>query len=523
MTEPSGIEKSPIPKPSSEPVQMEIDHLSAAQMPEISQYEKSRELRIRENMERMQKLGILDLSLKLKSSAPSKQNRRRSVNPKASPPSFDLPPTGPLRRSSRLQNVTPVTYSELRMEKKNKFSQDEDVILDDGTRPEIYSEEHEKMLGSTEKSWTLFVDGYGNDGKRIYDPVKGKTCHQCRQKTLGHRTHCSKCNLVQGQFCGDCLYMRYGEHVLEAQQNPDWICPVCRGICNCSLCRQGKGWLPTGPLYKKIVRLGFKSVAHFLIQTKRAQPSSEENPTDLASAKRSLSFTDFEVNPAGSPKVNNNLLETMEHQAVDESENEKLNMLLSISNSEINDHISVKRSLSFSGLEQQGSKEAKPPNHLNHENDELSQYQSANYEHGEEVIDEKEKKMNCLKRKNGDNYCPDECPMTEKKPTITVELNTMECSTGNDHEKELTGVQTATSSTDHSMKMKADISSHTCSESTTEEHCLEGGVIKESKGKTSEEGSNSFSKKITKVQARLSNTSDVKSLSSSSRVLRSRQ
>lgn len=66
------------------------------------------------------------------------------------------------------------------MEKKNKFSEGEDVILEDGSRPEIYSEEHEKMLGSTEKSWTLFVDGYGNDGKRIYDPVKGKTCHQCR-------------------------------------------------------------------------------------------------------------------------------------------------------------------------------------------------------------------------------------------------------------------------------------------------------------------------------------------------------
>ena len=80
----------------------------------------------------------------------------------------------------RLQNVTPVTYSELRIERKNKFSEEEDVVLEDGSRPEIYSEEHEKVLGSTEKSWTLFVDGYGNDGKRIYDPVKGKTCHQCR-------------------------------------------------------------------------------------------------------------------------------------------------------------------------------------------------------------------------------------------------------------------------------------------------------------------------------------------------------
>lgn len=76
--------------------------------------------------------------------------------------------------------MTPVTYSELRIERKNKFSEDEGVILEDGSRPEIYSEEHEKLLGSTEKSWTLFVDGYGKDGKRIYDPVKGKTCHQCR-------------------------------------------------------------------------------------------------------------------------------------------------------------------------------------------------------------------------------------------------------------------------------------------------------------------------------------------------------
>lgn len=66
------------------------------------------------------------------------------------------------------------------MERKNKFSEDEDAILEDGSRPEIYTEEHEKMLGCTERSWTLFVDGYGKDGKRIYDPVKGKTCHQCR-------------------------------------------------------------------------------------------------------------------------------------------------------------------------------------------------------------------------------------------------------------------------------------------------------------------------------------------------------
>lgn len=175
----------------------------------------------------------------------------------------------------------------------NSLDGEHHLLREEGSKLEIYTEEHEKLLGTTELSWTFFVDGYGNDGKRIYDPVKGKTCHQCRQKTLGHRTHCSKCQMVQGQFCGDCLYMRYGEHVLEANKNPNWICPVCRGICNCSLCRQAKGWAPTGALYRKIAGLGYKSVAHYLIQTHRATVSTENNSASF-SAKRSLPFSDME-------------------------------------------------------------------------------------------------------------------------------------------------------------------------------------------------------------------------------------
>ncbi|GLU19964.1 hypothetical protein SLE2022_361840 [Rubroshorea leprosula] len=77
----------------------------------------------------------------------------------------------------------------------------------EATRLEVYTEEHEKLLGNAKRSWTLF-----EDGNRTYDPIKGKTCHQCRQKTLGHRSCCSKCNMVQGQLGGDCLHLRYGEH-----------------------------------------------------------------------------------------------------------------------------------------------------------------------------------------------------------------------------------------------------------------------------------------------------------------------
>ncbi|XP_049383378.1 uncharacterized protein LOC125847741 [Solanum stenotomum] len=254
---------------------------------EKSEYEQLREKRIKENFERMQKLGIFDISLKLK---PVRTPIVRKTPQRLSP----VQRSGPTRRSSRLQSATPISYSEVHPSKiDNSLDGKHHLLREEGAKPEIYTEEHEKLLGTTDLSWTFFVDGYGNDGKRIYDPVKGKTCHQCRQKTLGHRTHCSNCQIVQGQFCGDCLYMRYGEHVLEVNKNPNWLCPVCRGICNCSLCRQAKGWAPTGALYRKIAKLGYKSVAHYLIQTHRATVSTENNLTPF-SAKRSLPFSDME-------------------------------------------------------------------------------------------------------------------------------------------------------------------------------------------------------------------------------------
>ncbi|GAU47354.1 hypothetical protein TSUD_190200, partial [Trifolium subterraneum] len=128
------------------------------------------------------------------------------------------------------------------------------------------------------------------------------------QKTLGYRTRCCECNMVQGQFCGDCLYMRYGEHVLEALADPTWKCPVCRGICNCSLCRQAKGWAPTGALYKKTSQLGYKSVAHYLIQTRRADTDVEkhDDASNPVSAKRSLPFSDADDNK--SHEINENKL-----------------------------------------------------------------------------------------------------------------------------------------------------------------------------------------------------------------------
>ncbi|XP_028052953.1 cell division cycle-associated protein 7-like [Camellia sinensis] len=314
---------------------------------EVSGYEQSRDQRIKENLQRMQKLGILDLSRQL--NPPSKRPKKNPSQKKPSLPSSDPPrrpspssrikfrskngvcfkfdiglslrigdaherhcftfiffsPFPPSKRIFstlvglfRLMAVTRVTYKEVSAPKKKHKSEESDeieIVMKEGSKPEIYTEEDEKLLGDCETAWILNVDGYGEDGERIYDPFFGKSCHQCRQKTIGHRTNCSKCKLGRGQFCGDCLYTRYGENILEANQNPNWICPVCRGICNCSRCRRAKGWEPTAAIYTKVSKRGFKSVAHYLIQTRRSQTKQEEPADgDLVSADKSP-FADVEV------------------------------------------------------------------------------------------------------------------------------------------------------------------------------------------------------------------------------------
>ncbi|CAL8296401.1 unnamed protein product [Lota lota] len=85
---------------------------------------------------------------------------------------------------------------------------------------------------------------------KIWDKDHGSSCHQCRQKTLDTKTVCrsGSCVGVKGQFCGPCLKNRYGEDVREVLLDPTWSCPLCRGVCNCSLCRKREGRCATGIL-----------------------------------------------------------------------------------------------------------------------------------------------------------------------------------------------------------------------------------------------------------------------------------
>ncbi|KAK3005185.1 hypothetical protein RJ639_016427 [Escallonia herrerae] len=192
------------------------------------EYEQSRDQRIKENLQRMEKLGILDLSRQLKYT--KKQPTRNPPKKRAA-----LAASGSPRRSSRVKSLPQVNYSDKEKHiRKEKVLKNLEINITEGSKPEIYTEEDEKLLGDCKTSWTMYVDGYDEDGQRIYDPYDGKSCHQCR----------------------------YGENVAEANENPGWICPV--------------------------VNLGFRSVAHYLIHTRGPKANQEELAgEDAASVEKS--------------------------------------------------------------------------------------------------------------------------------------------------------------------------------------------------------------------------------------------
>ncbi|XP_064018597.1 cell division cycle-associated protein 7 [Pogoniulus pusillus] len=111
----------------------------------------------------------------------------------------------------------------------------------------------------------------GSARDKVYNRATGSTCHQCRQKTTDTKTNCRNpdCVGVRGQFCGPCLRNRYGEDVRTALLDPTWRCPPCRGICNCSFCRQRDGRCATGVLVYLAKYHGYDNVHAYLKSLKQ--------------------------------------------------------------------------------------------------------------------------------------------------------------------------------------------------------------------------------------------------------------
>ncbi|KAI2794310.1 hypothetical protein POX_a00905 [Penicillium oxalicum] len=81
-----------------------------------------------------------------------------------------------------------------------------------------------------------------NGGK----PATGKArCHMCRcQEDVWKLASCEKCKL---HYCYSSLFRSFDMLPLDAMQRPHWLCPQCRGICNCAACRHDKTMTPYKP------------------------------------------------------------------------------------------------------------------------------------------------------------------------------------------------------------------------------------------------------------------------------------
>ncbi|KAG6477475.1 hypothetical protein ZIOFF_066738 [Zingiber officinale] len=120
---------------------------------------------------------------------------------------------------------------------------------------------------------------------RVDNPEKGKTCHQCRQKRTEFSAPCRQIRRGKPcpiKYCHKCLVNRYGEKPEDVSSLDSWICPKCRGDCNCSCCMKKKGQRPTGILIHKAKAIGFASVHELLF---KQGPDGLNAPNGSSSSK----------------------------------------------------------------------------------------------------------------------------------------------------------------------------------------------------------------------------------------------
>ncbi|XP_022998039.1 uncharacterized protein LOC111492807 isoform X1 [Cucurbita maxima] len=131
-----------------------------------------------------------------------------------------------------------------------------------GSKKRVVADNNEHRAKRTKSPGVRVIGG------RIYDSENGKTCHQCRQKTMDLAASCTNMKgdkLCTIKFCHKCLINRYGEKAEEVMLKGGWKCPRCRGLCNCSVCMKKKGLKPTGLLVHTAKATGYSSVSEMLL------------------------------------------------------------------------------------------------------------------------------------------------------------------------------------------------------------------------------------------------------------------
>ncbi|XP_061988391.1 uncharacterized protein LOC133706855 isoform X1 [Rosa rugosa] len=262
-----------------------------------SDYEDLRNARILQNQARLNSLGVhktlSDLHSISSSAKPPKAHVRKHCKKV-----YDLTS---LRRSDRLKGTattlatttTPNNTSSRRSrltvtEVGGSGESEEGNKRRPANAPFVEVKGSEMQLVSSE-SWARRCDSKSRGS--VYHSVFGICCHFCRQKKLcGEedckrcgtldmdqpcigKTDCSVCHSTNGVLCRGCLKVRYGEEMEEVRENKDWMCPHCieeKGvrpywICNSSFCMKKRKMAPTGIAIYRCQEMGYKSVAHLLM------------------------------------------------------------------------------------------------------------------------------------------------------------------------------------------------------------------------------------------------------------------
>ncbi|XP_070778442.1 cell division cycle-associated 7-like protein [Enoplosus armatus] len=230
----------------------------------LSQSLRKRDKNIKENKAMLAKL-FADLSTMADLTLPTSPQKKKRVPDQATPrkrkfePQMGSERRNPSRKARPPENFAveeksePVTRRSPRTVDIRRLVEVDDEHVGEGRkkRKSHGSRRSQYEVKSVDEITKEDLDNIAYRSKdKIWDKENGSSCHQCRQKTLDTKTVCRSgfCVGAKGQFCGPCLKNRYGEDVRAVLLDPTWSCPICREMCNCSLCRKKEGRCATGIL-----------------------------------------------------------------------------------------------------------------------------------------------------------------------------------------------------------------------------------------------------------------------------------
>ncbi|KAF1381518.1 hypothetical protein PFLUV_G00154830 [Perca fluviatilis] len=229
----------------------------------LTQSLRKRDKNIQENKAMLAKL-FADLSTIADLTPPTTPQKKKRAPEKATPrkrkfePEMGSERRNPSRKARPPENFAveeksePLTHRSPRtVDLRRLVEVDEEVGEKKKRRKSHSSRRSQYDVRSVDEITKEDLDNVAYRNKdKIWDKENGSSCHQCRQKTLDTKTVCRSgvCVGAKGQFCGPCLKNRYGEDVRDVLLDPTWSCPICRDMCNCSLCRKKEGRCATGCL-----------------------------------------------------------------------------------------------------------------------------------------------------------------------------------------------------------------------------------------------------------------------------------